>query len=216
MKINEIFIRDYLTAGQTADNFIFENCPTKFLQEAEQLLKISANGVKSCVISIDTQAESSLNKVLEQCENSFQQKLLARDYVTALVIAQVLKTVPQEKESLIKNQQNIENLVSGDFNKAKSCHAECFMPHQVAKLAKQYGNIELNFFLQDISNVYLQQAVNLFVSSREPYSVKIFTNKATLCTYYDPMGNIIECPHDFMRRDVNKFIDIKTDLEKEQ
>ena len=74
-------------------------------------------------------------------------------------------------------------------------------------MAKELGKIELSFILEDAENKYFQQAVNLFISSREPYSVKIFTNNDRLVTYYDLNGNIIECPHDFMRRDVSEFIE---------
>ena len=69
--------------------------------------------------------------------------------------------------------------------------------------------------LEDVNNQYLQQAINLFLSAREPYSVKVFTNSERLATYYDLNGNIIQCPHDFMTRDVRPFVEQSIN-EKEQ
>lgn len=36
-----------------------------------------------------------------------------------------------------------------------------------------------------------------------------------LVSYYDQAGNIIESPHDFMRRDVNKFIESESEAGEE-
>ena len=63
--------------------------------------------------------------------------------------------------------------------------------------------------LKDTKNKYIQQAVNVFIASREPYSVKIFTNNDRLVTYYDLNGNLIESPHDFMRRAVDMFAEFE-------
>ena len=49
------------------------------------------------------------------------------------------------------------------------------MPYEVRRFQNKYGRIELNFFLEDTQSIILQQAINVFVSSREPYSVTIFT-----------------------------------------
>ena len=38
MKINKYFISAYLTPGETRDNFIFENCPLEFLEQAKDAL----------------------------------------------------------------------------------------------------------------------------------------------------------------------------------
>lgn len=206
MKINEFFIKEYLTAGQTADNFIFENCPEEFLLLAKQKLIESANSVKPCCVTITKETETMVEKVLKSCEQEFQKKLLARDFITSLVMKEVLQDIIAEQDSYLQNQQVLFAFMLGDYESAKNMHGQSFMPHQVSQMSKKYGKIEVNFFLNNVSNIYIQQAINLFVSCREPYSVKIFTNLPHLCTYYDPQGNLIECPHDFMRRNVNNYI----------
>ena len=72
---------------------------------------------------------------------------------------------------------------------------------------------ELNIFLDNTQNIYLQQAINNFISSREPFSVKLFATQERLSTYCDQLGNFIQSPHDYMNMNVNKFIE-NVDLEK--
>ena len=105
---------------------------------------------------------------------------------------------------------------NNNFEKIKQNYAKGYMPYDVARKSRKLGQkIELNIFLFHMDNIVLQQAINNFVSSREPYSVKIFTNKEKLSTYYDTNGNIIEWPHDYMRRNMNDFIEINN-TENEQ
>lgn len=215
MKINEYFENIYLTAGKTTDNFIFENCPNEFLMLAQQKLTESANNVKPCCVTLTKETETTVEAVLNCCEQEFQKKLLARDFITSLVMEKVLQDIGQEREFYSQNQQVLQAFMLRDYEMAKSLHVQSFMPHQVAQTSKKYGKIELDFFLNNTSNIYIQQAINLFVSCREPYTVKILTNNKRLPTYYDLNGMLIECPHDFMRRDVNQFIDNEIAEEKE-
>ena len=90
---------------------------------------------------------------------------------------------------------------------------ESFMPYEVRRFQNKYGRIELNFFLEDTQSIILQQAINVFVSSREPYSVTIFTTSDKQPTYYNLNGNIIECPHDFILINMKNFIKENVDNE---
>ncbi len=214
MKINEYFENEFLVAGNTYDNFIFENCPNEFLSIAKAKLKESREGVKSVVICISREQERCIEQTINNCQEDFQKKILARDIITALIVRELLQYKSEKVEKINFVNSQISAFMHNDFEKVKEFHALSFMPHDVKKLHGELGGIELSFILQDTQNKILQQAINIFVSSREPYSVKIFTNSEKLPTYYDVNGNFIECPHDFMRRDVNDFIEID-DIENE-
>ena len=207
MKINEYFESEYLTAGRTYDNFVFEKCSNEFLRAAKLRLGKISNEVKPCVVFLDRMKESCAEKTLDCCESEFQKKILARDFVMALIFKELLKHKTNEQVSIEFVNSQLDAFLRGDFEAVKQMHSSSFMPHDVRQMAKELGKIELNFFLENTENKYFQQAVNVFISSREPYSVKIFTNSDRLVTYYDLNGNIIECPHDYMRRDVNEFIE---------
>lgn len=214
MKINEYFENEFLVAGNTYDNFIFENCPNEFLSIAKAKLKEVRGGVKSIVICISREQERCIEQTINNCQEDFQKKILARDIITALIVRELLQYKSEKQENINFLNLQISAFMHNDFEKVKEFHALSFMPHDVKKLHGKLGGIELSFILQDTQNKILQQAINIFVSSREPYSVKIFTNSEKLPTYYDVNGNLIECPHDFMRRDVNDFIEIE-DMEHE-
>lgn len=214
MKINEFFEKEYLVAGNTYDNFIFENCPNEFLEFAKTRLVKGGGEVKSCVVCLNKQTEKLVEQTLNNFNEDLQKKILARDFITAVVIKNLLND-NQNLELYNFACQQIDAFKNNDFDGVKSMHAQSFMPHDVAKIAKDIGKIELTFILENTENKLLQQAINIFISSREPYSVKVFTNKERLSTYYDLNGNLIECPHDFMRRDVNEFVEKENDIERE-
>lgn len=205
MKINEYFFKHYLTVGRTYDNFLFENCPAEFISVAKDNLSKRGSAVKPCCVTVTRDIEEFIEKTLNNCSEDFQKKLLARDFIMALIMKELLSYTDKKSEYNLVCQQ-INAFFKNDFERVKDFHFSSFQPSDVKKCMKFLGKIEINFFLEDTKNVYLQQAINIFLSCREPYSVKVFTTNEKLPTYYDPNGNLIECPHDFMRKDVNQFI----------
>lgn len=206
MRVDEYFERQYLIAGNTYDNFIFENCPEEFLGYAKKTLSKKGKDVSPCVVSIDRTQEELLEKTLCSFQEDFQRQVLARDFVTASVVDKLLQYTDRELELKDFVESQIQAFMQGDSDKVRGMHGESLTPYDVRRLARRVGKIEVDFILNGTENKFLQQAINLFISSREPYSVKIFTNSKSLPTYYDTSGNLIECPHDYMRRNVNEFV----------
>ena len=206
MKINKFFEEEYLVPGNTYDNFIFENCPIDVLELAKVKLKEGNTQVKPCVVFLSREKESCVEPIINNCKEEYHKKILARDYVVAMIMKQLLKYTSYEEEKALVDIQ-LKAFLENNFVKVKEMHSLSFMPYDVKRMAKKIGKIELTFILENTQNKYIQQAINIFISSRESYSVKIFTNKEKLSSYYDLDGNMIECPHDFMRRDINNFIE---------
>ena len=215
MIIDESFEKYYLNVGMTYDNFIFENCPFKFVKIAEEKLKKSNAGVKPCQVVITKEMEQLVENTINNCSQEFQKKLLARDFITALIIKEMLAGVEDKSLEYKATCGQIKAFLDNEFEKVKEYHSSAFYPSDVKECMKLAGKIELNFFLYNTQSKLLQQAINIFISSREPYSVKIFTTNDKLPTYYDQTGNIIQCPHDYMTRDVNKFIEQDDTIIKE-
>ncbi|MBO5394809.1 MAG: hypothetical protein J6A28_02770 [Clostridia bacterium] len=214
MKVDKYFTSQYLVAGNTYDNFIFESCPTEFLIFAEKLLSKNNHEVKLCNIKLCSKQQEEIERVFLSCDNDFQMKVIASYYMTTLILKELFRG--KNKEMFQSLQEQLAEFKNNNFLRIKKNYISGHMPYDVARKARKLGQkIELNIFLFDMDNIVLQQAINNFISSREPYSVKIFTNMERLSTYYDTNGNLIECPHDFMRRDVNKFIEENV-VEKEQ
>ena len=206
MRVDEYFERQYLTAGNTYDNFIFENCPDEFLGFAKKALSKKGEDTSPCVVSIDREQEKLLEKTLGSFTEDFQRQVLARDFVTASVVDRLLQYTDREPELKDFVGKQIGAFMQGDSERVRGMHGESLIPYDVSRLARRIGKIEVDFILDGTQNKFLQQAINIFISSREPYSVKIFTNNESLPTYYDTSGNLIECPHDYMRRNVNEFV----------
>lgn len=211
MRIDNGFKNYYLTVGVTYDNFIFENCPLEFIEYAYECLNSNLNDVNSCCIKINDEIEKKLDVILDKCEEDSQRNILARTFFVSVFAYELLKDKNVDIKNLIslaELKEGIEFMLSGDFNVSKEFYLKSPMPYDIKRIINKIGKIELNVFLVNTSNVYLQSVINLFVSSREPYSVKIFTNSKRLPSYSDVNGVLIESPHDYMRVDVNKFINL--------
>lgn len=206
MEVNKNFENEYLVSGNTYDNFIFENCPKEFLGYAREKLSQSNNDITPCVVNIDGKIDRLVGNTLNNFDDDFHKKILARDFVTAMVVREILKNFCDVEQSQELVEMQINGFLSNDPHCVKGLHPYSFLPYNVRTLSSSIGKIELDFILEDVQNKYIQQAINVFISSREPYSVKIFTSDEYLSSYYDLDGNLIQAPHDFMRRDIVQFI----------
>ena len=201
MKINESYKNYYLTCGVTKDNFIFENCSTEFLNKAFLYLSKPANNVIPINIKLTTSLSDRLKKTLNNFEDVLHKKLIARDFICSLIMLEIKKN---KNEVIDELNSIIKAILNCNIAEIKKYHTICPMPFEITKEFKK-NNFELNFFIENINDKFLTQAINNFVSSREPYSVKIFTNN-NLSTYYDQLGNKIECPHDYINLNYQNFI----------
>ena len=118
-QLQEYFVNEYLTCGQARYNCIFENCPVDFLEKAEELLRQSSGNVKACIIKLSNQDEKQIEKTLSLCKNDYERGLLARDFISSLVMKEILKDV-ESGEDKIKTLQNIIScILQGEYEKAK-------------------------------------------------------------------------------------------------
>lgn len=214
-RVDDYFKEEYLTCGRTRDNFIFLNCPQEFVYFANERLKQHANSKKSCCVLIDKKLKAKVEQILKKCKNELQTKIVARDFICTLILKQVLKGEEKAVERFLELKDGMSTFLDGDFDKYKENHHLYPFPLEITSAIKKYGDIELNIFLIDMQNIVLQQAINNFISSREPYSVKMFTTDDRLSTYLDQMGNRIEWPHDYMSVDMIKNVKLEDENESE-
>ena len=206
IKINDTFTSSYLTPGMTRDNFIFENCPIEFLEQAKVLLSRQDQQTISCVINLNKHTNKIIGTALELFDSDYHKKLVARDYVCSLIMKNLLTQTLPNKEVIDGLNVGLEAVENADKNAIMGYHSVAPMPYEITNFYRDIGPFELNFILEESQNVYVQQALNNFISSREPYSVKVFAN-GTLSTYLDQNKTPIENPHDYMKRNVQDFIE---------
>lgn len=213
IKIAETFRQRFLIAGNTYDNFLFEDCSYEFIEEAEKSLKQSKGEVKSCNIKIDKEIEKRLAVIFSKCETSLQESFFARDYINSLLMYQILDD-NNEKQTILK--EAVSTIENGDFERAKQYHAKTPLIYDIDVASKiKNRKLELNIFLIDTQNIAIQQAINNLLSARLPFSIKIFTTNTTLPCYYDQAGNLVQFPHDYMVVKVNNFVREEQESEME-
>lgn len=211
MKISDIspyFIDAFLTCGQTYDNFVFTNCPVDFMRIAEAQLSIDNDDCNSCVVHISSSDEAHLDKLFYKCRSSYQLLTLARDYIDLLIMRELVKKT-EDIGDLKQIEQHINAFRNGDIDSAIDYHFEAPLPQHIIYLIQAFKKTEIDFFLYNTENKILQSAINNFLSMRTPYSIKVFTNKERLPSYYAESGTPIECPHDFINLNVYDFINDK-------
>lgn len=205
MIIDKNFEDSYLIVGNTYDNFLFENCPNEFISIAKEKLSINSNETKSVTLSLDNEVENSLQHSLNNFNNPLQKRIICRDLISSMFLRELLNYIDSKDYSVKDLEKLISIILDGNKEEIIDILPNSPIPYDIERLVRKIGKIELNIFLQDIDNPLLQQAINNYLSSRTPYSIKVFSNK-NLCTYYDQMGNVLQPPHDFLVRDINKYI----------
>ena len=207
--IDKNFFYEYLINGVNhTDNIMFLGCPTEFLDVAKDELtkNIALKSIKPCCVKIDRLMEEKLEYHLDHCATDFQKQLIARDFVCTLIKKEILKHYKNKlsEKHIINNA--IRDYMDDEFYRVKDFHQFAPMPSDITRDSKKLDRIELNLFLDGTQNKFVQQAVNNFISSREPYSIKLFTNNSQLSTHYDQLGHLVQSPHDYRNVDVNKYI----------
>ena len=208
MKLKEYFIKNYLTAGMTRDDYIFANCNNDLIDAAKQNLSNRANSVKPCIIQIDKSDSEYLNFLFSQCNNTEQKQIVAGEYILQKVLLAELEGENCLKGEFDKLVISHKQLKSGNMNRLFSGYNF----NDIETFMELVGKIELDFFLIDVKNKQLQQAINDYISSRTKYSVKIFSN-VELCSYYDQAGNIIQSPHDYLNINIRHFVEQDNQIE---
>ena len=210
LEINDYFREAYLRCGNTYDNFVFEGCPKELLEEAYSSLQEEPFGIKSCTIKLTRSIEEVIEKMLEEyADNDFYQTIFFRSYINSKVLQKILERFDNKnsaKKTLI--EKLIKDFECGERCDAKELYRVAPFMHEIIECYRKYGKFEVNFILEDTANIYMQRAINNFISSRAPFSVKLFTNLDKLPSYRDEGGQVIECPHDYSTHDINDFIKI--------
>ena len=147
IKVNEYFKNEYLTCGKTRDNFIFENCPAELIKIAQKELSVHANSTKSCLITINSDTESQLEQIFDQCATDFQRKLLARAFFDSIFYHILIKSDPTMSKQKILIEQGIFSMLQGNFEKSKDFYLQSPTPLDLQETIKKVGKVELNVFL---------------------------------------------------------------------
>lgn len=208
IEINEYYKNQYLTCGNTYDNFVFCNFPRELVSCVEKSLSQNANECTSVVLRFDKQIEEGLSKTLDACADDFQRGVLARTYYIARFMRELLhKTNQTYRHHTVEGlDAGIESLLCGDFEGSKKFYLQAPYFSEIDNFIRKNGRFELDILLDDTSNVYLQRAINCSLASRTPYSIKVFNTRDRLISSYTENGQLVEATHDYLARDFGEFI----------
>ena len=126
IEINEYYKNQYLTCGNTYDNFVFCNFPRELVSCVEKSLSQNANECTSVVLRFDKQIEEGLSKTLDACADDFQRGVLARTYYIARFMRELLhKTNQTYRHHTVEGlDAGIESLLGGDFEGSKKFYLQ--------------------------------------------------------------------------------------------
>ncbi len=209
VNLNEFFIKEYLSCGKSYDNYILLSCNKELLKFAMSNLKKTQDESCKCIsICFTREEEEKLEKVFALCAEDYQRQILANSYFNAKFLLQILSEYNITYRGCSKEllERQINDYLSGDYTKAVNAYKNMPTAFDVSQLVKKVSHFELNVFCIDINNKHVQMSINDYISSRLPYSIKLFTNSKSLATYYSSNGQFMQSPHDYLNIDISKFI----------
>lgn len=181
---------------QTSDNYVFFGFPKEMTEPAKLILNKNKES-KSCFITIDAEMEAKLNETLNGFTNDKHKDIICRDLFVTLFMKELTKDSTENQTYQDFLEKGLDMILSGDSQIAKEYHSFCPMPLELTKMIKKNLPMVLNVFLIDAKNVHLQRALNNYIGSREPYSIRVFSTQRKFPSYYDQSGNAIQTIHDF-------------------
>ena len=207
--INSSFAKEYLESGNARDNMIFTSCPLEVMGQIYEYITSSPQNAIPCIIKLTNKDEQVVEKILNNCANEFQKNLLAQQFVTATILNTAMGFV-EESESIKSKKQVCKDFLSafysGSFSQVVELYKDVPMAYQVNSFVKKYGKMDIDFFLYTTQNKDIQRAINNFVSARESYVVKVFTDNKFLPSYITQNQQRIESPHDYLSMNINNFL----------
>ena len=211
LEINEYFKNQYLTCGNTYDNFVFHNCPKELLDVAEQTLSQGTERCTPIVLRFDKQIEGKLSQLLDACADDFQRGVFARTYFSASIMREMLRKFDTtfRHHTIEGIDGGLEKLLSGDYEGSKKFYFMAPFFEEIQSFTRQNGRIELDLLLDDTSNVFLQRAINIGLASRTPYSIKVFNTGKGFVSNYTDNGQLVQDTHDYMSRNIGDYISFK-------
>lgn len=207
--VSKSFKDNYLTPGCSLGHFVFEKCPTAFLDCAKELLLQDKRQCRCCIVEINREIEEAFEKTLKVCPNDLRKSLLARCLFDALFMHEIML-----KRGIVKTDNGVtvdvldkglQDLCSGDIIRA----GEFYLKQntlEIDRLAGHCREIELVVMLKGTENKFIQQVVNGYIASRTPYAIKVFTDNVALPSYSTAGGQFIERVHDYSSLDINEYI----------
>ena len=181
---------------QSSDNYVFFGFPKQMSEPAKVILGKNKNA-KSCFITIDAEMEEKLNVTLDGFTNDKHKDIICRDLFVTLFMKELTKDSEENQTYQGFLDKGLDMILSGDCELAKDYHTFCPMPLELSKMIKKNLPIVLNVFLVDANNINLQRALNNYIGSKEPYSIRIFSTQKKFPCYYDQAGNAIQTINDF-------------------
>lgn len=216
MLINKSFAEEYLACGQARDNMVFTACSNRVLDWIKNYLKNSQQKDILAVVELSRQDEMGFEQILESCTDEFQKNLLSQEFITSCVLRSAMINAGSKDDFLSPIEicnKFLDACQRGDFEGVKQLYTKAPMQYQVAYFVRKYGRLEMDFFLCDTQNKYIQRAINNFLSAREPYCVKVFSNTNLLPSYITSNGQRVESPHDYIDMNINNFLNDCSDYD---
>ena len=208
--MQNIFKNNYLTTGNLTGNFVFRNCPKAKIEEVQQLLTDENEHTLPCNIKITRRNEESLEKIFTKCVDDNQKRIIARDFLLSLFMSKLLvwKRIKGLKSVYVAELllPGFEAYDNADYDKCREYVMSAPNPIDITCELVRFGKIELNIFLIDTKNLYIAQAVNNFLASRNKFGLRVITTNDNLTTMYDQCGNLVQPVHDYTSIDISKFL----------
>ena len=192
-----------LEPGVARENHICLNCDKELQNNIKQNLK--ANSLKSkfptVIASFCKKDEEIILDFLKR--NQISGGLFCavyNTYVDTKLAYLLLKATNQSNTDKFNQiSQACEMFKTGDFGNFRKHYTSLIYSNGIlTEIGGKNHSFEINIFEEEISDIFLQRAINNLISCLNPFAVKIFSDSETLISYQDNFGEPIEPPCNYI------------------
>lgn len=174
-----------LTSECCRDRFMVFNLNDSDMEKIFNRLNSKIKKIVPITIKLTKYDEELISTMSDKFYYEKAKQIIASTYLTSKLIKDLQDKIPsiKEKYDYIYNVDNIlENFKIND--ESFLINGDNFpLPYNLNLKSIDGYKFDINIFLYNITNNYLQVAVNEYISRQDPWSVKIFTRESNLSTY---------------------------------
>ena len=214
--MERFLIESFLSGLKWRENYIFCGVDKGSLGHIFKTIGKKANHDEFCNVFFDEKIQNNLETLLDKEDEKFRKGLLADFFVSSILIDNFLSQgkIKNDCHYLLEHhKENIKILESGDYEKLIENINNFPRSYDVKDIIQKSNITEINIFLPNNRNKFLQQAINNIIYNDRTFFIRFFTCDTFPASMKMTNGEKLLNREDYL---LCKFVDKDIKLENER
>ena len=221
--LSDFVKNNYLTFSSIgSDHEIYFNTPAELMPEIKRTLtKQMKENTNLATITFTADESNQIESILIDYDNfdintpsrinpNYQKRVMASALIRCKLMLAILESKKDLQETSMSSaelRQIIQGLTSCSREERIQAYINAPSHYDIEDMIKRGQKTHLAIFEDNVNCSILQGAINDYIGSRTPYSIKLFTSSNNLSNSYDSNGNLISPVHDYRAIYLDRFLD---------